>query len=147
MPITLKPPPYRALSAAEEEAFQFVVQIYRDFQNKRPENIRAVQEPDTTVWDAFTPYLITEKERVAFHTEDVGRSKTRGEQSLVFTPLHVRVFGKETAMVVCMCAFSFAPPRPLSGELRITSVMERRKGNWKMLHHHEAVPPTGWPDE
>lgn len=146
MPVSVLEDPANLLSAEQREVLDVLVGIYRHFQLGQPEKIRAVQATDTTVWDAYTPYLITHKERLAFHQQDKDRMLERGEQFLEFIPLQIEVT-PEMAFVVCMLKFEFKPPRPISGELRISTVFMRRNGEWKQVHHHEAVPAVGWPDE
>lgn len=145
MPISVDAPP-RPLNRDEQDALDTIVGIYRSFQSGQPRAIEAVQDVDTTIWDAFTPYLITDTERKAFHNNDQELAAKRGEQTLRFRPLQIHTNG-DMALVVCMLDYWFKPPRPLEGTLRITSVLERRNGQWKQIHHHEAVPRDGWPDD
>mgnify|MGYP003909413743 CR=1 FL=1 len=41
--------------------------------------------------------------------------------------------------------FAFEPPNAASGRVRVTTVLERKNGAWKRVHHHEGISPEGRP--
>ena len=41
--------------------------------------------------------------------------------------------------------YAFEPPGVLEGRVRITTVARRIDGEWRRVHHHEGVVPTGRP--
>jgi hypothetical protein len=41
--------------------------------------------------------------------------------------------------------FSYEPPNPASGTVRITDVFKNASGKWLIVHHHEGLLPNGIP--
>lgn len=120
--------------------------IFRDFQNHAPAAIESRQHPDCTVWDVFIPGLIRGREELKrFHARDQAQMRTRGPLTLeVDTPL-VDVWD-DVALARYSVNFTYAPPNPASGRVRITTVLRRVSGQWLMVHHHEGLEPSGPPD-
>ena len=51
----------------------------------------------------------------------------------------------DTALARYYLNFAYAPPNAASGRIRITDVLRRFDGRWKIVHHHEGLVPTGVP--
>ena len=43
------------------------------------------------------------------------------------------------------CSFDYEPPNATSGRVRITDVLLRSPGGWRIVHHHEGMAPAGVP--
>ena len=127
------------------EAAWVVQDIYNAFKEGDPARIESHQVPECTVWDAFVPPLIHGvDERKEFHKNDQNLAAQRGALTVSVEPLHVEIAG-DVAVVLSMMAFEYQPPNPIKRRVRLTSVLKRIDGAWRMFHHHEGVEPSGWP--
>ena len=100
---------------------------------------------ECTLWDLFEPELITGKtEREAFHERDRTQSMARGPLSISIEPLKLDVYN-EVAIARYWLEFNYEPPNATSGRVRITDVLLRTPGGWRIVHHHEGLAPAGVP--
>jgi ketosteroid isomerase-like protein len=119
--------------------------IYDAFADGNVDAIEDALADDCTVWDVFTPNLIRGRdERERFHAADQRQKSSRGALTWrLDTPL-VDVWG-ETALARYVLEFAYAPPRAVGGTIRITDVLRKRNGRWRIVHHHEGAMPSGVP--
>ena len=128
----------------EEAAFRVIEGVYAAYQAHQPEKIEAVQLPEYSVWDGTLPQLFMSRDEVkAFHQRDQENTKARGPFSFEIEPLKVDVFD-DFAVVLSRMQFEWRPPNAWSGGLRITDLLRKVDGQWKMFHHHESVEPDGY---
>lgn len=100
---------------------------------------------DCTIWDVFEPGLIKGlEERAAFHTRDKAQSTARGPLTLDIRKLYHRELG-DAAYVCYELDFRYEPPGAAAGTVRITDVLIRESGRWRIQHHHEGLVPNGIP--
>ena len=136
----------KLISGSEEEAaFKVIEGVYDAYRNFQPEKIEAVQLPEYSVWDGTLPQLFMSRAEVkAFHQKDQENTKARGPFSFRLEPLKVDIIGGEIVVVLSRMDFEWKPPNPWAGRLRITDVLRKVDGHWKMFHHHESVEPDGY---
>lgn len=128
----------------EETAFRIIEGVYEAYRTLQPEKIEAVQLPEYSVWDGTLPQLFKSRAEVkAFHKKDQENTKARGPFSFQITPLKIDIVG-DFAVVLSRMLFDWQPPNAWSGGMRITDVMRKVDGEWKMFHHHESVEPEGY---
>ena len=129
----------------QDEVEQVIRGMYRAFTEHRPKDIEAALHEDCTVWDVFTPQLIRgREERDRFHEADQAQSQARGPLTLsVDTPV-ISVWGDLAVARYCL-DFRYEPPNAVAGRVRITSVLRREAGTWRIVHHHEGLLPEGVP--
>lgn len=119
--------------------------MYAAFARHDPATIEDVLHPDCTVWDVFTPHLIRgREEREAFHAADQAQMQARGALSFSLTEPLVDVWD-DTAVARYTLAFSYEPPNATAGAVRISDVLRRQAGRWRIVHHHEGLVPEGVP--
>lgn len=119
--------------------------IFDSFATHRPEDIAARTHRDYTVWDVFVPDLIIGREAQAkYRQDDQRQSKARGPLTLNVETPYITVWG-DFAVARYYLNFDYAPPHATSGRVRITTVLLREDGQWKTVHHHEGIVPTGVP--
>ena len=119
--------------------------IYEAFAAGDVDVIEEALAEDCTVWDVFTPQLIRgRKERERFHAADQGQKASRGALSWNLHEPLIDVFG-DTAIARYVLEFTYAPPRAVEGTIRITDVLRRLGGRWRIVHHHEGTVPSGVP--
>jgi len=128
----------------EEAAFRIIEGVYEAYRTLQPEKIEAVQLPEYSVWDGTLPQLFKSRAEVkAFHIKDQENTKARGPFSFEIKPLKIDVVG-DFAVVLCRMQFEWQAPNAWAGGMRITDVMRKVNGQWKMFHHHESVEPDGY---
>lgn len=100
---------------------------------------------ECTVWDVFTPGLIKGREDLdRFHSADQEQKLARGALTWKLGEPLVDVWD-DTAIARYVLDFAYAPPRPTGGTIRITDVLRRFDGRWRIVHHHEGLVPSGTP--
>ena len=109
------------------------------------DGIDARLDDRVTIWDVFTPELVTGKaQRDEFHAKDRAQMRARGPLRLAVTQLAVEIRG-DVAWAWYVVDFRYDPPNPLSGLVRVTDVLlrypETRHG-WRITHHHEGLVPV-----
>lgn len=106
-----------------------------------PGAVEAALHAECTVWDVFTPDLIRgAAARAEFHEADQRQARERGALTYHLHDPLVDVWG-DTAVARYLIEFAYAPPRALSGTIRITDVLRRSGSTWSIVHHHEGLVP------
>lgn len=119
--------------------------IYEAFASGNVGVIEDALAEDCTVWDVFTPQLIRgREERERFHADDQRQKSSRGALTWSLDEPLVDVWG-DTAVARYVLEFAYAAPRAVGGTIRITDVLRRRDGRWRIVHHHEGTMPSGVP--
>lgn len=133
-------------TAAESREIAGLIRgIYEAFAEGNVGAIEAALAEDCTVWDVFTPQLIRgSKERERFHAADQQQKSSRGALTWRLDEPLVDVWN-DTAIARYVLEFAYAPPNPVAGTIRITDVLRRRDGRWRIVHHHEGSMPSGVP--
>ncbi len=130
---------------SEQEIEQLIHGMYRAFTEHRPKDIEAALHEDCTIWDVFTPQLIRGRaERDRFHEADQAQSQARGPLTLSVDEPLVSAWG-DAAVARYYLDFRYEPPNAVQGRVRITSVLRREGGTWRIVHHHEGTVPAGVP--
>jgi hypothetical protein len=115
------------------------------FEAGSADGMRAMDHPESTIWDVFLPDLIVGAEgRAAFRKGDIAQSKTRGRLAMTIDEPLVDVW-EDTALARYYLRFSYEPPNATEGHVRITDVYRRIGGEWQRMHHHEGMVPAGVP--
>lgn len=100
---------------------------------------------EVTLWDVFLPQLIRgSDERRAYREADQGQMRARGKLTIKIEQPVIDVW-PEFAVARYYLDFSYQPPNPASGSVRITDVFRNADGKWLIVHHHEGLVPTGIP--
>jgi ketosteroid isomerase-like protein len=119
--------------------------IYEAFAVGNVTAIESALADDCTVWDVFTPQLIKgREERDRFHEADQNQKSSRGALTWRLDEPLIDVWG-DTALARYVLEFAYAPPRAVEGTIRITDVLRKRDGRWRIVHHHEGTMPAGVP--
>jgi uncharacterized protein (TIGR02246 family) len=119
--------------------------IYEAFAGGNIGAIESALADDCTVWDVFTPQLIKGREqRERFHEADQRQKSSRGALTWRLDEPLIDVWG-DTAIARYVLEFAYAPPRVVEGTIRITDVLRKRDGRWRIVHHHEGTMPSGVP--
>jgi len=133
------------LNTVNEELNNIIKGIFSAFENNSPGGIEEHMDPDSTVWDVFTPHLIQgTEERNKFHADDQEQMQQRGELTLKIDEPVIDVWN-DTAIARYYLHYSYEPPNPAKGVVRITDVFRNINGKWLIVHHHEGAVPTGIP--
>ena len=128
----------------EEAAFRVIESVYEAYRTFQPEKIEGVQVPEYSVWDGTLPQLFKSLAEVkAFHKKDQENTKARGPFSFDLRPLRIDVNG-DWALVLCHMYAEWQDPNGLAMHMRLTDVMKKVDGRWKMYHHHESQEPGGY---
>lgn len=118
-----------------------ITRMFRSFAAGDVTGIDACLDDGVTIWDVFTPELVTGKaQRDEFHAKDRAQMQARGPLRLDVTQLAVEVRG-EVAWARYVVDFRYDPPNPLRGLVRVTDVLLRHPDGWRIVHHHEGLMP------
>ena len=125
---------------------QLVHRIFNSYQQFDPDLLDQCDAPECTLWDLFEPDLVRggSAARAAFRKKDMSDSKKRGPLTINIEEPVVNVWG-DFAVARYYLDYAFEPPGALTGSVRITTVARRIDGEWRRVHHHEGVVPTGRP--
>ena len=125
---------------------QLVHRIFDSYQQFDPELVDQCDAPECTIWDLFEPDLVRggSAARAEFRKKDMSDSQKRGSLSIDIEEPVVDVWG-DFAVARYYLDYEFQPPGALKGRVRITTVARRIDGEWRRVHHHEGVVPTGRP--
>ncbi|MEE2704969.1 MAG: nuclear transport factor 2 family protein [Pseudomonadota bacterium] len=133
------------MQTEEKKIKEIIYGIFESFENHDPDGIENHMHPDSTVWDVFTPQLIQgAEEREKFHTDDQTQMQSRGKLSMTIKEPVINVWS-DTAIARYYLTYSYEPPNPASGNVRITDVFRKIKNKWLIVHHHEGAVPDGVP--
>ena len=132
--------------ATEKAAVTAVIAKIRDsFINHHPEGIEECLDEHCTVWDVFEPELLADKAtREAFHARDQVQSQARGPLTLRVEDSRIKIYG-DMAVALRVGHFKYEPPNAAEGRVRVTQVLQKKDGAWKVVHHHEGLAPPGVP--
>ena len=129
----------------QQEIWALIRGVFAAFEGRDVQGMEDVLHDDCTLWDLFEPELISGKaEREAFHERDKAQSMARGRLSISIDPLKLDVYG-EAAVARYWLRFDYEPPNATAGRVRITDVLLRGPGGWRIVHHHEGMAPQGVP--
>lgn len=129
----------------KRQVMDIVHTMFDAFQNHDIDGTDRYLHDDATVWDVFTPQLIRgAQERAAFHKGDQEQMQSRGALTMSIDDPVVDAWGG-IALARYYLTFSYEPPNPASGRVRITDVFRKIDGEWMIVHHHEGTVPTGIP--
>lgn len=131
---------------ADKQAVEAVIRAnYDAFLNRVTDEDGTYALDAVTIWDVFEPDLIIGIEaRKAFQRRDIGQSVARGPLTHTVTIQLITLHGP-VAISRQHVDFSYAPPNPVSGRVRVTQVLEKTDGRWKIVHTHEDMEPAGVP--
>ena len=133
------------MKSGQHEIWNLIQGVFDAFEGRNVQGMEDVLHEDCTLWDLFEPELISGKaEREAFHERDKAQSMARGRLSISIDPLKLDVYG-EVAVARYWLSFDYEPPNATSGRVRITDVLLRAPGGWRIVHHHEGMAPAGVP--
>lgn len=119
--------------------------MFEAFANHSEDGVESAVDPDCTIWDVFLPGLIQgQAERDAFHKAAREQAMARGPLKQRVEILKTDVWG-DFAVVRYLVPFEYAPPNPVSGVARVSSVMRRNDQGWRVVHQHEDMTPGGIP--
>lgn len=136
------------LSAEEKDAVAALVrQIFDSYLKFSPELLEQCDTSDCTIWDLFEPDLVRggPAARAEFRRKDMTDSKQRGPLSIEIREPIVVDGWNDVAFARYYLDYEFQPPGALSGRVRITTIARKIDGQWRRVHHHEGVVPTGRP--
>ena len=125
---------------------QLVHRVFDSYQQFDPELLDQCDAPECTLWDLFEPDLVRggSAARAEFRKKDMSDSQKRGPLTINIEEPVVDVWG-DFAVARYYLDYEFQPPGALQGRVRITTVARRIDGEWRRVHHHEGVVPTGRP--
>jgi ketosteroid isomerase-like protein len=125
---------------------QLVHRVFNSYQQFDPELLDQCDTPECTIWDLFEPDLVhgSSAARAEFRKKDMSDSRQRGPLSINIEEPVVDVWG-DFAVARYYLDYEFKSPGALKGRVRITTVARRINGEWRRVHHHEGVVPTGRP--
>ena len=125
----------------EDAVEEVITAMFRCFAAGDIAGIDACLDERVTIWDVFTPELVSGKaQRDEFHAMDRRQMRARGPLRLEVTRLAVEVRG-DVAWAHYVVDFRYAPPNPRSGLVRVTDVLLRHPDGWRIAHHHEGLTP------
>jgi ketosteroid isomerase-like protein len=131
---------------ADKKIWAILRGLFESFSQRDESGLESDMDPDCTVWDVFEPELIVgSDEREAFPQSDRQQSPARGTLSWELEPLNLDVIG-DLAIARYYLHFTYQPPHPTQGRVRITDKHQNKSGVWKIIHHHEGITPGGPPD-
>ena len=100
---------------------------------------------NVTIWDVFEPELIIGIEaRKAFQRRDIDQSVARGPLTFDVTIQMITLHGP-VAISRHHVNFTYEPPNAVSGRVRVTQVLQKFDGQWKIIHTQEGMVPAGVP--
>jgi ketosteroid isomerase-like protein len=123
-----------------------VRRVFDSYQKFDPALLDQCDAPECTIWDLFEPDLVRggRAGRAEFRKKDMTDSQQRGPLSIDIEEPVVDVWG-DFAVARYYLDYEFKAPGALKGRVRITTVARRIDGEWRRVHHHEGVVPTGRP--
>ena len=133
-------------SADEQAVAELIKNVFSAYQKFDPSLVDQCDLPDCTLWDLFEPQLVRggRAARAEFRKKDMTDSASRGELTINLEEPVIDVWG-DFAVARYYLDYAFAPPGAMEGRVRVTTVARRVDGQWRRVHHHEGVVPTGRP--
>lgn len=133
-------------SDPEKQAIEAVIRAnYNAFTTRQTDDDGEFASKDVTIWDVFEPELIIGREaRKAFQRRDIEQSVARGSLTFDVTIQLITLHG-DIAISRHHVDFTYEPPNAVSGRVRVTQVLEKIDGHWKIIHTQEGMVPSGVP--
>ncbi len=134
------------LSQDEQAVAKLVADVFAAYQTFKPSQVDLCDAPECTIWDLFEPDLVRgdSAAREEFRKQDMSDSAKRGALSINIEEPIIDIYD-DVAIARYYLDYEFEPPGALAGRVRITTVARRIEGEWRRVHHHEGVVPTGRP--
>ena len=123
---------------------QVLEQVWQRFADQDPEGMLELLHDSCTIWDIFQPDLVSKAEMSAYVEKDFGQSEARGQLSYEMHDYVIDVWD-DTALARFYLDFDYQPPNPTTGHGRITVVLRRFSGEWRLVHVQEGHIPGGIP--
>ena len=118
-----------------------ITSIFDAFKRGDTKEIEKHLHKEASVWDVFTPYMITGKKNLEeFHSRDQTQKKSRGDLSIELEEPKIREWN-DFAIATYYLEFTYLEPNALKGKVRITDLFVLEKDQWKIMHHHEGLVP------
>ena len=118
-----------------------IISIFDAFKRGDTKEIENHLHEEASVWDVFTPYMITGKKNLEeFHSRDQTQKKSRGDLSIELEEPKIREWN-DFAIATYYLEFTYLEPNALEGKVRITDLFVLEKDQWKIMHHHEGLVP------
>ncbi len=131
--------------AERNEIMSVVNSVFESFEAGDILGIEKTLAEDSSVWDVFTPQLVIGREgRREFHEADKAQSTARGKLTWNSRFVRVDVWG-DTALACYYLDFEYKEPNAMIASVRITDLLRRIDGAWKIMHHHEGIIPDPHP--
>ncbi|GGO61931.1 YybH family protein [Nonomuraea cavernae] len=120
---------------------QLITTLFENFGNGDIDAMETLLADDCTLWDLFVPDLVVgRQQRLDFHETDRAQSKARGEFAWNINFVREEMWG-DVALLCYYFDFTYGEPNAMSASVRITDLLRRRDGEWKIVHHHEGRTP------
>ena len=134
-------------TAADREVITDVVKAFFTFLEQQSyEGIDSLFHEDGTMWDVFLPATFRGPEqRNELWAADRRQFQARGKFTWSIDEPDIDMWVADMAICRYRLKFDFEAPSAVRGDLRITDVMLRDGGTWKIVHHYEAPAPGGPP--
>ncbi len=134
------------LSKDKRAVAKLVKNVFTAYQTFEPSRVDLCDAPECTIWDLFEPDLVRggSAAREEFRKQDMSDSAKRGPLSINIEEPIIDIYD-DVAVARYYLDYEFKPPGALAGRVRITTVARRIDGEWRRVHHHEGVVPTGRP--
>ena len=134
-----------SIEKTKRELIEIIHTRFAAFKNDDIPSLEKYLADEATIWDVFVPQLIRgSKARRAYRQADHEQMRARGRLTINIEEPVIDVWGK-FAVARYYLDFSYQPPNPASGTVRITDVFKNKDGKWLIVHHHEGLVPTGIP--
>lgn len=115
--------------------------IFDSFEKGDITTLESHMHRDVSVWDVFTPELITGENNLHdFHHKDQNQKIKRGKLIIDIEEPLISV-QKDSSLALYYLNFSYQEPNALSGRVRVTDVFIQENNVWKIFHHHEGIVP------
>ena len=136
-----------AAKHSEKQAVEAVIRAnYNAFTTRVTDDNAEYAANGVTIWDVFEPELIIGIEaRKAFQRRDIDQSVARGALTFDVTIQLITLHG-HIAISRHHVDFNYEPPNAVSGHVRVTQVLQKFGGQWKIIHTQEGMVPTGVPE-
>ena len=134
-------------SEADRSAITGVVNaFFTHLEEQSYDGIDSLFHEDGTMWDVFEPKTFRGvKARYELWEMDREQFQARGKFTWSVEDTDIDMWVDDMAVCRYHLKFAFEPPNAAVGDIRITDVLVRDHGEWKIAHHFEAQVPGGPP--
>ena len=134
-------------SESDRQAISGVVTAFFTYLNEQNyDGIDSLFHEDGTMWDAYQAKTYRgDAQRYELWATDREQFTARGRFRWSVEEPDIDLWGGDVAVCRYRLTSSFDPPNATSGHFRITDVLWREDGDWKIVHHYEAPAPRGAP--